>query len=53
MVEIKADESDQIFENFREAVKRFKDYIKYIKTIPETKQTMKQKELIAKYGKDV
>jgi len=51
MVEIKADEGDQVVANFREAYKKFVDYIKYIETIPEGKRTMRQKKLIAWYGR--
>jgi len=53
MVEIKADEGEQVIVNFREALKKFKDYIKYVKTIPAEKRTKKQNELIAKYGNEV
>ena len=50
MVEVKADESDQVFENFRCALKKFQDYIKYLEKIPREKRTMKQNELVAEYG---
>ena len=50
MVEIKADEGDQVVENFRCALKKFQDYIKYLETIPQGKRTMKQNELVAEYG---
>jgi len=49
-MEIKADATDQAVEEFREAYKKFRDYIKYVETIPEGKRTMKQIELIAKFG---
>jgi len=49
-MEIKADATDQAVEEFREAYKKFRDYILYVETIPEGKRTMKQIELIAKYG---
>ena len=50
MVEIKADEGDQVVENFRYALKKFQDYIAYLETIPQGKRTMKQNELVAEYG---
>jgi len=49
-MEIKVDETDQVVEKFRDAYNKFLDYIKYVETIPEGKRTMKQKELIAKFG---
>jgi hypothetical protein len=50
-MEIKADATDQAVEDFRDAYKKFKSYIEYVETIPKEKRTMKQKELVAKYGK--
>jgi len=52
-MEIKADATDQAVEEFRDAYKKFKSYIEYVETIPEEKRTMKQKELVAKYGKKI
>jgi len=49
-VEIKADATDQAVEEFREAMKKFRDYINYVETIPEAKRTMKQAELVARFG---
>jgi len=50
MVEPKADETDQAVEHFRDAFKKFNDYIDYLETIPEAKRTMKENELVKKWG---
>jgi len=49
-MEIRADATDQAVEEFREAFIKFRDFIKYLETIPEGKQTAKEKELVAKFG---
>jgi hypothetical protein len=51
MVEVCLDQVKQAAEVFRDSYNKFKEYIKYIEeNIPENKRTLKQKELVAKYG---
>jgi len=44
-MEIKADEAEQVIVNFKDAYRKFVDYIKFIETLPEEKRTMKQKSM--------
>jgi len=51
-VETEAEEARavRIIKEFKEAYRKFIDYIDYIETLPEEKRTIKQKELVAKFG---
>jgi len=40
----------RVIKDFKEAYRKFIDYINYVETLLEEKRTMKQKELIAKFG---
>ena len=49
MIEICLDDLDQATEICRDRMERVKAHVKYIKTIPENKRTLWEKELIAKW----
>jgi hypothetical protein len=50
MEEETADEGDLVWEKFRHDMKRFKEYIAYLETIPEAKRTIKQNEMVREHG---
>jgi hypothetical protein len=49
MVEVCLDELDLATELCREKMEIAKEYIKHIKTIPEHKRTIRQKELLVRF----
>jgi len=51
MIEICLDELEQACNIFYDKLKKFNDYMKYLETVPENKLTVKEKELIARFGK--
>jgi hypothetical protein len=50
MVEVFIDEVEQAYANFRDKLSKFKEYIKHLESIPENKRTIKEKELVEKFG---
>jgi hypothetical protein len=49
-VDICLDELKEAAEKYRVKYRKFKTYIEYLETIPESKRTLKEKELVKKYG---
>jgi hypothetical protein len=49
--EISLDELKEAAEAYRVKYKKFKAYIEYLETIPESKRTLNEKELVKKYGR--
>jgi hypothetical protein len=51
MQEVVLDEGDQAFKNFREKMKNFIDYLKYLETVNPDKLTAREKKLLEKHGR--
>jgi len=51
MIEICLDELEQACNAFFDKLRKFKDYVKYLETVPEKKLTAREKEMVAKFGK--
>jgi hypothetical protein len=51
MIETCLDELEQACNSFYDKLKKFKDYIKYLETVPGNKLTAREKELVKKFGK--
>jgi len=51
MIEVCLDELEQACNAFCDKLKKFKDYIEHLETVPENKLTKREKELVKKFGK--
>jgi hypothetical protein len=51
MAEAYLDELEQACNLFYDKLKKFKDYIKHLETVPENKLTAREKGLVAKFGR--
>jgi hypothetical protein len=51
MIEACLDELEQACNIFYDKFKKFKDYIRLFGTVPANKLTIREKELIARFGK--
>jgi hypothetical protein len=51
MIEVSLDELEQACSLFHDKLKKFKDYIKYLETVPEEKLTAREKGLVVRFGK--
>jgi hypothetical protein len=51
MIEVCLDELELACNLFYDKLKKFKDYIKHLETVPENKLTAREKELVIRFGK--
>jgi len=51
MFEVCLDDMEQACKIFYDKLKKFKEYIEHLETVPENKLTTREKELIKKFGK--
>jgi hypothetical protein len=51
MIEVCLDELEQACNSFYDKLKKFKDYIEHLETVPENKMTARERELVKKFGK--
>ena len=50
MIKALLDEVDQVYEKFRDKLEKYKEYVKYLESLPISKLTFKEKEILTKHG---
>jgi len=50
MIEVSLDIVEQTYLTFRDVLYKYKEYIKYLESLPQNKLTIRQREILKKHG---